>query len=44
MVDYVYYGKLTSNDKAIKHFGDNLTGAGPGDDETISIYLPRVSK
>lgn len=41
-IDCVYFGHLTSNDGAIKHTGDNLTGEGEGDDEVINIDLTRV--
>lgn len=33
--DVVYFGRLTKG--GIKHSGDNLTGAGDGDDEVITI-------
>lgn len=39
-IDIVSFGKLTSDDRAIKHGGDNLTGAGDGDDEVIYVNLP----
>lgn len=38
----VYYGDLTHGSGAIKHYGDNLTGDGDGDDEQIEIQLDRV--
>ncbi|MFD6159797.1 TerD family protein [Nocardia sp. NPDC060256] len=41
-VDAVYYGQLTSKDGSIRHQGDNLTGAGEGDDEVILVDLTRV--
>lgn len=41
-VDTVYYGQLTSHDGSVKHSGDNLTGAGEGDDEQIVVDLTRV--
>lgn len=37
--DVVYYGNLTHKTKCIVHMGDNLTGAGDGDDEQIMIDL-----
>lgn len=40
--DVVYYGNLTHHSGAIKHYGDNLTGDGDGDDEQIEIQLDRV--
>ncbi|MDI5973194.1 TerD family protein [Streptomyces sp. SL13] len=38
-VDSCYFGKKTVLDGAIRHSGDNLTGAGGGDDETIVVHL-----
>ena len=40
--DVVYYGNLTHETQAVKHMGDNLTGAGEGDDEQIVIELDRI--
>lgn len=40
--DIVYFGNLTHSSQAVKHMGDNLTGAGDGDDEQIVIDLSRV--
>ncbi|WP_335973362.1 TerD family protein [Streptomyces sp. CA2R106] len=34
-----YFGRLTVLNGAIQHSGDNLTGAGSGDDEVITIDL-----
>ena len=42
--DIVYFGNLKHQSKAIKHMGDNLTGAGAGDDEQIMIELSKVPK
>lgn len=42
VVDYAYYGQLHSRDGSIHHQGDNLTGAGDGDDEVIIIDLADV--
>jgi Uncharacterized proteins involved in stress response, homologs of TerZ and putative cAMP-binding protein CABP1 len=46
--DIVYFGHLTHSTKAIRHMGDNLTGAGAGDDEQIFVDLstlpPRYDK
>ncbi|MBK1721648.1 TerD family protein [Thiocystis violacea] len=39
---FVFYNQKTSPDGAVVHSGDNLTGAGEGDDETVSINLPTV--
>lgn len=41
-VDSVWYGHLNSNDGSIRHSGDNLTGAGDGDDEQIVVNLDQV--
>ena len=38
----VFYKKLEAYDGAIKHSGDERTGAAEGDDETILIDLSRV--
>lgn len=38
-LDVVWFQQLTSKDGAIKHSGDNLTGEGDGDDETIYVEL-----
>lgn len=40
--DIVYYGSLRHNSGSVVHMGDNLTGAGDGDDEQIVIDLNRV--
>ncbi len=45
---FVFYNNLKSPDGAVEHTGDNLTGAGDGDDEQIKIDIskidPRVSE
>ncbi|MCC9072023.1 TerD family protein [Flavobacterium sp. F-65] len=40
---FVYYNNLKSPDQAVIHTGDNLTGAGDGDDEKIQIDLSRIA-
>lgn len=40
--DIVYFGNLRHRSGAVQHMGDNLTGAGAGDDEQIVIELDRV--
>lgn len=40
--DIVYFGNLTHSSGTVKHMGDNLTGAGEGDDEQIVIDLARL--
>ncbi len=42
MVDEVWFRQLSSKDGSIVHSGDNRTGAGDGDDETINVDLSRV--
>ncbi len=40
--DFVFYGNLKHKSGAVEHMGDNLTGAGEGDDEQIKIDLSKV--
>ncbi len=40
--DLVYYGNLQYGNGTIVHQGDNLTGAGEGDDEQIRVDLSRI--
>ena len=40
--DIVYFGNLTHKSNSVRHMGDNLTGAGEGDDEQIVIDLNSV--
>ncbi len=40
--DFVYYGNLQHPSGSVTHLGDNLTGAGDGDDEQIKINLAMV--
>src|SRR3954467_8585018 len=40
--DFIFYNNLRSADGSVEHQGDNLTGAGEGDDEVIKIDLSRV--
>ncbi|EFG64878.1 TerD family protein [Streptomyces sp. SPB074] len=39
---FVFYNNLTSPDGSVRHTGDNLTGEGEGDDESIEIDLGQV--
>ena len=39
----VFYNNLTSPDEAVVHAGDNLTGAGDGDDEQVLIDLSKIA-
>jgi len=38
----IYYGNLKSSNGSVKHMGDNLTGAGEGDDEQIWVDVNKV--
>ncbi len=40
--DIVYFGNLRHKSGTIQHMGDNLTGAGEGDDEQIIVDLARI--
>ena len=40
--DIVFFGNLKHPSGTIQHMGDNLTGAGDGDDEQIMISLAQV--
>jgi tellurium resistance protein TerZ len=42
LVDQVWFQQLRSKDGAVLHTGDNLTGAGEGDDESIRVDLSAV--
>lgn len=42
-VDTVWFRQLKSRDGSIQHSGDNLTGDGDGDDETIMVDLDRLA-
>lgn len=41
-IDLVWFRQLKSQDGSIKHSGDNRTGDGGGDDETIHVDLQRL--
>lgn len=40
--DFVFYGNLKHASGSVEHRGDNLTGAGDGDDEQIKVDLAAV--
>lgn len=40
--DLVFYNNLRHRTGAVQHMGDNLTGAGEGDDEQIIVELSQV--
>ncbi|MBO0913924.1 TerD family protein [Streptomyces laculatispora] len=39
---FVFYNNLNSPDGSVQHTGDNLTGEGEGDDESINVDLAGV--
>lgn len=42
IANVVYFGNLSHRSGAITHLGDNLTGAGEGDDEQIIVDLEKI--
>ena len=40
--DFVFYNNLRHPSGSVTHLGDNLTGAGDGDDEQIKVSLDQV--
>ena len=40
--DFIFYGNLVHPSGGVQHMGDNLTGAGDGDDEQIRIDLSKI--
>lgn len=40
--DVVFFGNLQHRSRTVQHMGDNLTGAGEGDDEQIIIDLANI--
>jgi tellurium resistance protein TerD len=39
---FIFFNNLQSPDGSVQHTGDNLTGAGEGDDEVINVNLANV--
>ncbi|MGY0067022.1 TerD family protein [Streptomyces sp. QTS137] len=39
---FIFYNQLTSPDGSVQHTGDNLTGEGDGDDESLLVDLSKV--
>ena len=39
---FVFYNNLKSPDGSVEHTGDNLTGEGEGDDESVKVNLDTV--
>jgi stress response protein SCP2 len=42
LFDLAFFNNLTTRDGSVVHLGDNLSGSGDGDDEVITVDLPRV--
>jgi tellurium resistance protein TerD len=40
--DFIFYNQLRSSCGSVEHTGDNLTGAGEGDDEVLLIDISKV--
>ena len=41
-LDFIFYNNLRSADGSVEHTGDNRTGEGDGDDESIKIQLDKI--
>lgn len=41
-LDFIFYNNLRSADGSVEHTGDNRTGEGEGDDESIKIKLDKI--
>ncbi|MEV8418339.1 TerD family protein, partial [Streptomyces niveus] len=39
---FIFYNNLKSPDGSVEHTGDNLTGEGEGDDESLKVNLAGV--
>jgi tellurium resistance protein TerD len=39
---FIFYNHLQTSDKSITHTGDNQSGVGDGDDETIEVDLSKI--
>ncbi|GAA4314448.1 TerD family protein [Klenkia terrae] len=42
LVDQVWFQQLRSKDGSVQHTGDNRTGAGDGDDESVKVDLTKL--
>lgn len=40
--DFVFYNNVTGGNGSVVHTGDNLTGEGDGDDETVKISIQNI--
>lgn len=41
--DFIFYNQLKSQDDSVEHTGDNRSGLGNGDDETLLVNLSKVA-
>lgn len=41
--DFIFYNQLRSTDGSVEHTGDNRSGEGDGDDESLLVDLSKVS-
>ncbi|MFU8925667.1 TerD family protein [Acinetobacter puyangensis] len=41
--DFIFYNQLKSQDGSVEHTGDNRSGQGDGDDESVLVDLSKVS-
>jgi tellurium resistance protein TerD len=41
--DFIFYNQLKSQDGSVEHTGDNRSGQGDGDDESVQVDLSKVS-
>lgn len=41
--DFIFYNQLKSQDNSVEHTGDNRSGQGNGDDETLLVNLSKVA-
>src|SRR6478735_612666 len=44
LFDVAFYNNLKTRDGSVEHLGDNSTGSGEGDDETITVDLAQVHR
>ncbi|MBF0606781.1 MAG: TerD family protein [Candidatus Magnetobacterium sp. LHC-1] len=40
--DFIFFNNLKSAEGSVEHMGDNLTGAGEGDDEVVKVDLDKI--
>jgi tellurium resistance protein TerD len=41
--DFIFYNNLRAPDGSVEHTGDNQTGAGEGDDESVKVDLSKIA-